>query len=166
MLAWDSCILPGLFLQVIFPVRSFAWESAACLSSKKQEQQQTRFSDSWGIGNPQTWRRITSPEQTDSPPTVQPLPCTGLEAAGTNCSVSTLRCNKPKYAPFSTSVTWGWIAALKERLDTPPARFRLPKDNKAGFKITTLSQTLWGNSKANLFHLSWTHTEFRNSQVQ
>ncbi|KAI1240768.1 hypothetical protein IHE44_0009211 [Lamprotornis superbus] len=42
-----------------------------------------------GIGNPQTWMRISSPEQRDSPPTAQPLSCTGLEAAGTNCSAKT-----------------------------------------------------------------------------
>lgn len=155
ILAWGSCILPGLFLQIFFPVTGFAWESTVQSSSNKREQQQGRFSYSWGIGNPQTWMRISSLSRT--PPTVQPLSCTGLAAAGSDCSVNTLRCNKPKYTPFSTSMTQGWTATLKGMLDIPPARFRLPKGNKAGFKMAILSQALWGNSKANLFHLSRTH---------
>lgn len=77
-------------------------------------------------------------------------------------AVWTHRGAKPKYAPFSTSVAQGWTATLKEMSAIPPARFRLPKGNKAGCKIATLSWTLWGNSKANLFHLSWTHTQFWN----
>lgn len=66
ILAWDSCILPWLFLQIMFPDTGFARESAVCPSSKKQEQQQWRFSDSGGIGNPQAWMRISSPERTHS----------------------------------------------------------------------------------------------------
>lgn len=60
----------------------------------------------------------------------------------------------------------GWTATLKEMLDIPPARFRLPRANKAGFKMAALSQRLWGNSTANLFHLSWTLTKFRNSLLK
>ena len=86
------------------------------------------------------------------------------EAAGTNGDVNTPRCNKQKYAPFHTSVTWGWISALKEGLDIPSARFGVPKNNKAGFKIAALSCTLWGNSKANHFNLFWTDTKFKKKK--
>lgn len=88
------------------------------------------------------------------------------EAAGTNSNVNTPRCEKPKYAPFHTSMPWGWVLTLKERLDIPSARFRVPKNNKAGFKIAALSCTLWGDSKANHFHLFWTHTKLKKETTK
>lgn len=156
----------NLFLQDPFPVTGFAWKPATLPSSKMQGEEQSRFSGSWGTCDPQTWMRATSPEQTGLPTAAQPLSHIGPKLAGTNCRVNVPRCNKPKYALFHTSMTQGWIATLKEGLDIPAARFRLPKSNKAEFKIAALSCTLWGNSKANHFNLFWTDSKFKNHQVQ
>ncbi|KAJ7411739.1 PiggyBac transposable element-derived protein 5 [Willisornis vidua] len=57
------------------------------------------------VGDPQAWIGITSPEQRGSPSAAQPLPYPGQEAAGTSCDMETLKCNKPKYAPFLSSMT-------------------------------------------------------------
>lgn len=158
-LAWDSCILLQLFLQIMFPVTGFAWESEVCPSSKKQEQQQWRFSNSGGIGNPQTWMSISAPEQTDSPPAAQPLQLVPT-AEWTHRGAMAKTCS------FFYFYGSGLDCNLKRMLGIPPARFRLPRGNKAGFKMATLSQSLWVNSTANLFHLFWTHTKFRNSQLK
>lgn len=133
-------------------------------SAKKQEQKQSRLSGSWGVHNPQTQMRITSPDQSGQPPAAQPSLHTGPEAAGTNCGMNMPRCNKPKQASFHSATPRGCIATLKEGLDIPAARFGLPRNKKAGFKITVLSPALWGNSKANRFSFFWTDTKFKKQK--
>lgn len=97
----------SFFLQIMFPVTGFAWESEVCPSSKKQEQQQWRFSNSGGIGNPQTWmssaplgRRTHLPQRSH---------CSWYQLQSEHTEVPW-----PKHAPFSTSMAQGWTATLKE----------------------------------------------------
>lgn len=158
-LAWDSCILLQLFFADYVSCHRFClgiWSLSFIKEARAAAVEVLQFRGNWQSTN---LDELSAPGQTDSPPAAQPLQLVPTAEWAHRGAMA-------KTCSFLYFYGSGLDCNLKRMLGIPPARFRLPRGNKAGFKMATLSQSLWVNSTANLFHLFRTHTKFRNSQLK